>query len=274
MKQMSLGRFNFSLPKEFDLVGRHQSIYHVAVETVPLQDKSPDDLWHKRIEKIKAKKVFSKMLWETEVHPGFPAVFYQEDPSVPRVTLEAQKTLENHLLILKYEGKKGMEKDILRLISITAGGYKKGTSKGFNIGVGSLTSKPSLNEHARIRFKNKALQTEVSIDTQTVGRVSTHHPLDDVSNDIKDLALQGIKLKVLKDKKRTVADFPGFEGLVIFDVPDEEPFFIYTWFFHGEAGGNSFKPKILIKVTGPAKHLEPVTGILENLLNSLHVRSE
>lgn len=272
MKQMSLGRFNFSLPKEFELVGRHQSIYHVAVETLPLQDKSPDDIWHKRIKKIKAKKVSSKMLWETEVHPGFPAVFYQEDPSVPCVTLEAQKTLEDHLLILKYEGKKGMEKDILRLISITAGGYKKGTSKGFNIGVGSLTSKPSLNEHARIRFKNKALQTEVSIDTQTVGRVLNEHPLDDVSNEIKGLALEGIKLKVLKDKKRTVADFPGFEGLVILDAPDEEPIFRYTWFFQGEPK-NSFKPEILITVNGPAKHLESVNEIWENLLKSLHPRS-
>ena len=272
MKLISLGRFNFSLPEEFDLLGRHQSIYHVEVVTIALQDKSPDDLWYKRLEKIKAKNVSSKMLWEREVHPGFPAVFYQVDPSVPSVTLEAQKTLEDHLLILKYEGKKGMEKDILRLISITAGGYKKGIAKGFNIGAGSITSKPSLNEHAFIKFKNKALQTEVSINTQTVGRVLNKHPLDDVSNEVKGLALEGIKLKVLKDKKRTVADFPGFEGRVILDSPDEEPIFRYTWFFQGETG-NSFKPEILIKVIGPAKHIEEVNEIWENLLKSLGLRS-
>lgn len=274
MKPMSLGRFNFSLPKEFELSGRHQSIYGVEVTTEALQDQSPDNLWHKRLERIKTKIAPGEgKLWEKEVSPGFPAVFYQLDPLALSVTVEAQKILKDHILTLKFRGSKGVEDKILQLISFTAEAYKKNAPQGFNVGPGSITGETSVNEHAFIEFENKALQTEVSIDTQTVGRVSTEHPLDDVSNEIKGLALEGIKLKVLKDKKRTVADFLGFEGLVILDAPDEEPIFRYTWFFQGEPE-NSFKPDILITVMGPAKHLESANEIWGNLLKSLHVRSE
>jgi hypothetical protein len=273
MKPLSLGRFNFNLPDEFDLVGRNQSIYHVEIMTIPLKDKSPADLWYKRIEKIKSEIISSKMLWEKEIHPDFPAVFYQTDPTVPSVNMEAQKTLKDHILILKYQGKKNMETDMMRLISIIAGGYQQGITKGFNIGAGSITSKPSVNEHAFIKFKHQALQTEVSINTQTAGRVLNVHPLDDVSNEIKGLALEGIKLKVLIDEKKTVAGLPGFEGHVILDSPEEEPIFRNTWFFQGEQK-NSFKPEILIKMTGPEKHIEAVNEIWIKLLKSIRLRSE
>jgi hypothetical protein len=275
IKQLSLGRFDFCLPIQFELIGRHQSIYFVEIWTNPLQDQSPEILWQLCLTKINDENTFEdstyKITWIGEINPGFPFVFYQPDSEEPTVTLEAQKTIENHLLLFKYDGKKGMEKEILRLISIIADEYQYGIPYGFNVGLGSVTSIPGINEQAFAKFVTENLKTEVSIYTQTVGNILNDKPLDDISNEIKHHKLEGIDLKVLKDNERIVSEFSGFEGLILLDFPNEEPIFRYTWFFQGEKT-NSFKPEILIECTGPASLLDSWHGIWENLLKSFSPR--
>lgn len=273
--QLSLGRFDFSLPEQFELIGRNQSIYFVEVMTQPIKDISSDSLWHLRLDKIRSENTPREQPLVTvlneEMINGLQTVSYQKDPSRQVVTVEAQKAFKDHILILTYEGKKGREKDILRLISITVEGYQIGVHRGFNVGFGSITSIPGLHEHAFANFNDKIKQTELTIENQTVGNVFNEHPLDDISDDIKNFALNGIKIKVLKDNRRSVADLPGFEGLITFDGTDEEPIYRYTWFFQGETA-NSFKPEILIKMTGPTEHLDIANEIWENLLKSFSPR--
>jgi hypothetical protein len=275
LKQWSLGRFNFSLPEQLYLAGRNQSIYEVEVSTVPLENQSADSIWKNHLEKIKSENSSTRypegIIWTKEVNPGFYAVSYQKDTSVHAVTVKGQAVFGDHLLLLKYSGKLGMEDEILRLISITAGGYRVNDAEGFNVGYGSITSEPGINEHAFASFKNDQGKTEVTINTQTPGKYLSDHPLENISHEIKGIEMEGGKLKVLRDDRRTVADFRGYEGLVIVESPDEDPIFRYTWFFQGETG-NAFKPEILIKMIGPSDQLEIVKETWENLLKSLTIR--
>jgi hypothetical protein len=275
LKQWSLGRFDFSLPDQFYPAGRNQSIYGVEVSTSRLQDQSPDTLWQIHLAKIKVDYSSSAhpelFIWIKEVKTGFNAVSYQKDPLVPAVTVDAQENFPDHILQLKCEGQLGRENELLRLITITAGGYKLGVPEGFNVGEGAITSESSVNEHAFASFKNDSLKIEVTIETQTPGKYLNDHPLSDISYEKKSLEKEGVGLKVLKDEKRTVAGFAGHEALIVIDTREDVPNFRYTWFYQGETA-NGFKPEILITMLGQEVNLETVKETWENLLKSLTIR--
>ena len=278
MNQMGFGRFNIVIPEQFQLAGRNQSIYEVDVRTIPIGDRSPDKMWKDRLDTISAEiaasgKTSGKMIWKGEISPGFPAVSYQKKLSVPAATVEAQKRVADYVLLLKYSGELGMEKEMLELLDGTAVGYKPGIPYGFNVGEGSITTELGLYEHAFVSLTDSLLDAEITVNTQTVGNYLNDHPLEDISHDIALFASEGATLKVLINKRRNVAGFDGYEGLVGLDSPDEESIFTYTWFFPGETA-NSFKPEILIKMTGPRRYLDQVKETWENLLKSFSIRKE
>ncbi len=268
MKKWCLGRFDFSLPDEFEPAGRSHSIYHVEAKTIPLNDATAQDRWTDRLREIEA----AQPLHTLEVGVGYPAVFYQANPSMPHlITLEAQRPFDDHVLTLKYEGLKEKEADIKRLIEIAAEGYQPGIASGFCVGVGSITSKPSRNEHAMARFAHVDGKIELAMATQTPGVYLTPHPLDNVEDDIKYLATEGIRLDVLKNEERVVAGLDGFEGRVLMNSPNEEPTLRFTWFYAGVTA-DSFNPEILIEIKGPDANRGAMEAYWEDLLTSFRLR--
>ena len=275
-KQWSVGRFDFSLPEQFILAGRNQSIYTVKAETRQYSDQSPATLWQLYLKKITAENVSQEnpevIVWQEELSPGFNVASYRTDMDLEVITYTAQKAYEDEILVLTCEGKIGFEEDILHLIKFTAQGYKTGVFNGFNVGAGSIISQPSVFEQAFASFENPLLNMEVSFNSQTVGEILNDHPLEDVQFEKKSLSADGIMLNVLQNDKRNLANIPGYEGLVTVDFPEDESVFRYTWFHEG-VPGDSFKPEILVKMSGPAKHLELAGKTWEALLNSFMVRA-
>ena len=277
MKQWSLGRVNFNLPKYFKIINRNHSIYHVEVNTIPINESTADIIWENRLKKIKTINSLAvegdKSINFIESDTDFPIVIYRENPSMPNlITMETQKNLHKHILTLKFQGKSGKEENIKKLFSITSGGYSAESPYGFNIGLGSLNSKPSRNEFASANFKNdKNLDVKISI--KTAGTYLTKHPLDDIEFEIKGLANEGVSLKVIKDEVRTVAGFKGNEGIISLDDGKENSQFRYTWFTPGETA-DSFRPEILIKVHGPLEDIDSFKTIWEDILSSFEIRTE
>ena len=275
MTDWSLGRIDFSIPSQFELRGRSQSIYHVDVTTNLLNGKTSADVWNEKLKKIKAIHVNAtknnEQITIEEIEPGFPVVAYRENASSQLfITVEGQKTVGNSLLSLKYQGRAGKEKDIMNLLSITAEGYQVGVSHGFNVGAGSVTSKPSVNEYARALFK-QVNSVELSVTVKTAGKQLEQQPLEDIDHEIKGLARDDMTLKVLKNEEREVAGFLGYEGHITIEGKDESPQFRFTWFTPGVTA-DSFRPEILIKVHGPVEKIEEFKPIWEKLLKSLRMR--
>lgn len=175
MNKWNLGRLDFSLPEQFEIIGRYQSIYSVIVKTSPLQNTTAVAIWNKRLKEIRsihlANGYSSETLRITEINPGFPAVFYHENSAAPKsVTLEAHKPVPGNVLKLSFTGKIGAKNDMLRLISLTAEDYRPGVWNGFSVGSGSLIGPPSKYEHARATFKDKKTKTVLKIHLHTAGR--------------------------------------------------------------------------------------------------------
>jgi len=277
MKSWSLGRIDFSIPQQYVLSGRTQNIYYVDVSEIPLEGRKPEDVWISKVKEIKAKHIKAGYKEETtqikEMEPSFNVIFYQDNPTSPElVKFEAQKTVGDNLLEMSFEGQAGKESDMLRGLSIIANAYHEGVSYGFNVGTGSITSTPGLNEYARAGFKDQEYGTKINVSTRVATKNLNDHPLDDVKYEIKGLAQDGIKLKVLKNVERVVAGFKGYEGHISLESQNEEPEFRFTWFTPGVTA-DSFKPEILIKVHGPLKDIEAFKVIWEELLKSLKIRS-
>ncbi len=278
MKNWSLGRIDFNLSQQYMLSGRIQNIYYVDVTTTSLAGMNAEDVFRNKIKYIKEQHIKAgnkeKSIQIKEIEPGFNAIFYQENSSSPElVKLEAQKIVNNDLLEMSFEGKAGKENEMLRGISIIAKSYHAGISHGFNVGAGSITSTPGLNEYARASFKEHENKIVLNISSQVATPHLNHHPLQDIEDEIKGLTNDGIILKVIKNEERTVAGFNGYEGLISFNDGKEEPQFRFTWFTPGITA-DSFSPEILIKARGPLKNIDSFKTIWEELLKSLKIRRE
>jgi len=169
MHKWSVGRLDFSLPEQFKLKGRSQSIYHVQVETIPLQGRSAQELWEQRVNQVRTKHLSAGYGLDTfrvtEISPGFSAVFYRANKSMPiAITVEAFKTVPRNILTMKYTGKAGKENGMLRLISLTGDDYRPDIANGFNIGAGSLVSPPSVNERATAGFEESESHMELHVE--------------------------------------------------------------------------------------------------------------
>ena len=278
MKNWSLGRIDFDLSQQYKLLGRNQNIYYVDVTSTSISELKAEEVWRDKVKTIKAKHIKSGNKEETirikEIEPNFKAIFYHTDTSSPElVKLEAQKSVKNSLLEMKFEGKTDKENDMIRGLSIIANAYHTDTPYGFNVGSGSVTSTPGLNEYARATFNDQVHKIDLNISTQVATTHLNQHPLHDIEDEIKGLTNDGIILKVLKNEDRSAAGFKGYEGIISLDDGKEEPQFRFTWFTPGETA-DSFKPEILIKVHGPLKNIDLFKATWEELLNSIKIRRE
>jgi len=276
MEKYSQGRLDYVLPKNFKQKGRDQSIYSVKVKEISLNNKSLLEDWTNRVEQFRLKHLASGNNIDTmsvgEILPGFYYAFYHEDDDLDVITVEAHKLIGDNVLCLKYTGMVGKEKNMLRQVSGPAEGYRPNINRGFNIGEGSLTSGPSINEMTFAVFEDDRGMFELSIRTDTVGSYLNKGPLDNIAYEIEGLRIEGIVLKVEQKGERVVAGFPGEEGLVTFENPKEkEANFKFTWFYTGETA-KAYKPEIRIKLIGKLDDLEVAKKVWTNLMNSITMR--
>ena len=274
----SLGRLDFSLPEQFELKGRNQSIFHIEVATIPLEKVSAKEIWNQRIEQLRVQHVSNGFPLDTftinEIAPDFSIVFYQENKSLHLlVTAEAYKEVGDNILTLKYSGQKGKEDVMREMISLTAADYRPDITNGFNVGAGSLISPPSINEHASATFEDRETRMKLTLYIHTSGPTPSKGPLDSIDDEIKGLGAEGIQLRVIQQVTRKAAGFSGEQGLVEIKSPAQnESGFRYTWFYAGETA-NGFKPEIRIQLNAKPENQESATMIWEKSLDSMKMRS-
>lgn len=278
MKSFSLGRIDISIPSDFSFTGRTQTIYHVDASTIPLTNNTGSEIWTNRLDEIKQEHIKAGNNHDSievqHTSSGLKVVFYNANPGYPDQTfLEAQQDLGDHILSLKYQGKSEKQENMLKLVSIVSDSYTQDIPYGFNIGRGSITSKPSRNEHASAGFVAKTNNIELFITTQTSGKYLSDHPLEDIDHEIEALSKEGVTLKVLKNYKKTIEGFEGYEGRIFVESQSEEPIFRFTWFYSGITA-DSFNPEILIKATGPKKHMDTFNHAWDEIIESLKMRPE
>lgn len=277
MTNWSLGRINFTLSDSLKLTGRNHNIYFVDIKAKTLSDIDSSDYWKGKINSINNKISKSRLtnnLTSIILDSDFFVAFYNDkaiDSDI--IKLEAQKSFDNTILEMSFEGKSGKEDEMLRGIKIITNSFEKSSPYGFNIGNGSITSTPGINEHTRATFKDDNNNIKLEISTQVATQYLNSHPLEDIEHEIKGFALDGITLKVLKNTERTVAGFNGYEGMITLETKDEIPEFRFTWFTPGVTA-DSFKPEIRIKATGPIENIEEFKMIWEIILNSLSIRKQ
>ena len=278
MINWSLGRIDFNLPKQYKLLGRSQNIYYVDVSTTPIEKYNFDDIFNKKLNLIKEQYI--KMgnekdsLQIKDVDEKFRAIFYHDDPTNPNVIkLSALMSLEENILAMNFEGQKGKEDDMIRGISIIANSFHKDIPYGFNVGSGSITSTPGLNEYTHSSFNDPTTGITINISTQVATSNLNNHPLYNIKDEIKGLAEDGVILTVIHNQENTVADLNGHEGHISLDDGKNDTQFRYTWFTQGETA-NSFKPEILIKAQGPLKNMNSFKTTWNTILKSLKIREK
>lgn len=158
------------------------------------------------------------------------------------------------------------------MISLTAEDYRPDSAHGFNVGVGSLVSPPSINEHASATFETCEDHVQLTVYTHTVGSTPSKSPLDNIDDEIKGLGAEGIKLKVVRHETRQVAGFSGEQALVELKDPAQNlSGFRYTWFYPGETA-NGVKPLIRIQLNGSKEFEKQATMVWNRLMDSMSMR--
>jgi len=275
MKNWSLGRLDISLPEQFKIIGRNQSIYQLQVDTIPLQGKSAQELWDERVNYVRNEHIANGYSLDTfkvtEISPGFSAVFYKGNQSMPfLVTVEAYKPVPGHIFKMKFTGEEGKEDVMLRGISLTADDYRSAIENGFNIGAGSLVSPPSVNESASATFEDNVNHMRLRVYLHTAGSRLSKGPMHNIDEEIKGLGAEGIKLRVLHRRSRKAAGFSGEDALVELKGP-MLPGLRYTWFYAGETA-NSFKPEIRIQMKSAIENQEEATAVWNLIIDSMKMR--
>lgn len=268
-----LGRLTIDIPEGFVPTGRSSSMWHVDLSTLDLEGRMPDDLWEDRIERLKSDVAPAtdedEAVDTLRVEPGMLAVVYMSDPSDPDlITVEAQKPYGTHVLRLRFEGLAEKRADIFRLLGNAAGSYEPGSTEGFCIGHGSILGKPSVNEFALMTLEHPETGIEFSIQSQTAGPHLSEHPLADIENEIRMMRPEGISLEVLKESRREVGGWDGYEGWVRMEEVGEEPMLRFTWFYPGSSA-DSRNPEIRIKAFAPAESRDELEASWEAVLNSV-----
>lgn len=268
-----LGRLTVNIPEGFVPTGRSSSMWHVDLATLDLDGRTPDDLWEDRIGRLESDVAPAagedEALDTLRIEPGMQAVVYVSDPSDPDlITVEAQKPYGTHVLRLRFEGLAEKRADILRLLGNAAGSYEPGSTEGFCIGHGSVVGKPSVNEFALMTLEHPEAGIELSIQSQTAGPHLSEHPLADIENEIRTMRSEGVFLEVLKDARRQIGRWDGYEGWVRMEAVTEEPALRTTWFYPG-ISADSRNPEIQIKAFAPVESRELHEAAWEAVLNSM-----
>lgn len=279
MNQYSLARLDYSLPSEFELIGRQQSLSRVQAATFPINDKTLEQIWREHVDQIRKDQISKELPTDTittgEISSGFPIVFYFANSAVPhRVTAEAYRLVGKDILRLKFTGTKGKEDNIKHLFTIISNDYRSEIPNGFNLGAGSIIGEASVNEGSTVSLKNVETQCHLTIYTQTAGSNLNTGPTDNIEEEIEGLSEEGIKLEMLQQQEKAVAGLGGEEAIISIEDPDSNTTMLrYTWFYAGETT-NAFKPEILVKMSCPRSEQKQAEEIWSELIDSLKVRNQ
>jgi hypothetical protein len=279
-----VGRFQFTLPDGFAAAGRSQSIYSVDVRTVPIPPSGPDEIWKQEMIRIRGlaapEGVDTTVLSTPRLGPTVSAVWYHPNPARKELlALDAAKPFRDHVLQLSRGADlRGMtnrpteqrdaQATVERLVGNVIGAYVPQTNRGFCIGFGAITSKPSRSEQSLISFAHRSLpDIGIRFQTRTVATPDAT-TYSDLHEEARFAGVTGSQLTVLSEGNRLVAGFSGKE-IRILVTPRGGPAFVrFTWHF----GGGPFKgdaPAIDILGSSPAQHRALLESAWDTLLQSM-----
>jgi hypothetical protein len=255
------------------VTGRSQSIYAVAVSTVPLPPGGIQTLWNSRLAKVHPIAVPNQSEKDNtgtfELLPGTRAVWYLRDPASPRVrNIEAAKISGEFAVLANTSGETGKESIVEDLVRIVMNSYAPATSAGFCVGNGALTSAPSSEEESLISLTHKKIKDfQIAFSTRVVSRPDTR-TYSDVDEERELAESNGGSLSVIREQKRTVAGLEGKEISISVNSPGEPPSVRFTWHFAG-VPQNSFKPMINIVGSAPLPEQAQLQNVWDSLLQSI-----
>lgn len=279
-----IGRFQFTVPEGMAAGGRSQSISTVDVSTAPLPPGGAKVLWKERVARISAlttppgaPRSVARMF---QLQTAVPGIWYFRSRDSPNLlALEAIKEFPDHALIVNRGAdldapqrqiilQGGSEAIVETLVKNIINAYVPASPRGFCVGYGSITTKPSRNEETNIVLQHRALPgVEIRIRTRTVAEPDTQ-TYSNLSEESDLATATGSQMTVLRDAPRVVAGLPGKEMRVSVTPPDESPFVRFTWHFTG-VPRRADQPAIDIVGTAQASHVAELEPAWESLLSSV-----
>ncbi len=268
-----IGRFTFSVPADLPDMGRTQSIYTVDVKTEANSPMDSNSFWHARMAKIRSmqppKDVPTALFRSVDLEPGAPAVWFYASPDLPsELTLEAMRDFGNHRLLLSSSSTADQQSANESLLRNVIQAYRPGSTSGFCVGYGSITSEPSENESTLLTMSDHEPKgVSVRIGTETVGSPD-NKSYSSLDEEKRVLRANGGQLLSSSQKPRAVAGLNGVEIKVEASSPGDPSFARYTWHFPG-VPDDAYRPSINVVAFGPLTRVAKVAAAYETVLQSL-----
>jgi len=277
-REHRIGRFRFLLPAALVVQGRSQSIYRAEAGTVAIPPGTADAWWAAKLATLRRGKrpagVADIIIRPLAVPaPEMRGVLHYAGPDTPELqTVLVMKPFADHLVHISRQTEADGVPEIEKMVLGTIASYVPGGREGFDIGHGSLTSVPGVNEQARIAFRHASLpKLELDFDTRTVRAPEKEDPLAGVEQDQQRLAAAGQTLTVLRNQRRSVAGLPGMEGrLLLKAIPPADSLLRYSWSHPGVAALPT-APAIMVVASAPQRDQAALEAAWEQLLGSLQL---
>lgn len=272
-REHRIGRFQFTLGSTLLPRGRYQSIYGVEVSTVAAAPGQATLLWAERLAALrsgpKPPGAAERILRGFELLPAVPAVLYHETPDNPGlVTLLAGKPFGDHLLLVARSADVAAAANLEKLVRGVVLGYRPAGQQGFDVGFGTLTSEPGVNEEARLTLTHAALpEFDIRFDSHNVREPERADPLQDFEQDRQRLA-GGVALSLLRNQPRRAAGLEGREGWVQFAYKTGENSLRLSWSYPGVAG-QATTPAIMIVATARQQDRPALAAAWDMMLGSM-----
>jgi hypothetical protein len=282
-----IGRFQFQVGLPLVLAGRRQSIYQIAVSTLPLSPDAPAaEVWRQRLASIRkgvqpavaaapvARSGVDPVIRTFDLDPGVWAVLYYGDlRDKSNVTLEIMKPFEGHALRLVREmtaARADAGAATGPLYRAVVAGYVPDSRRGFCIEHGALESEVSEYEETEIGFVHPQLAgLGLSFGSDSVYAPDPRDPIDFVEEERKLLmASGGLEVVILLNERRTVAQLQGVEQRIRLAAGTGKPLVRFTWRFPGTSRKAS-EPEIMLKGTASAEDQAELEAVWEPFLRSI-----
>jgi hypothetical protein len=263
-------------PENFTFAGQGQSIYTVDVSTVALPPAGAQAIWSQHVAQIEALPkppgVAAVIRRSFQLAPGVSAVWYHRNSGTAGlIALDAMKSYPSHALMLSRGADLSVksatvdpEALVEKLETNIINAYVPQTGRGFCVGFGAITSKPSVNEHASVDFNDPSdSETHIQFETRTVTEPDTT-----TFSSLAEETAMGAPMNVLKEGARVVAGLSGKEIRISVAHAPAEGFVRFTWHFSGEAG-SSDRPAIDIVGAAPLPRRARLESAWESFLSSV-----
>lgn len=266
-----LGRFGFTLPEGWAVVGREQKIYRSRVSDDLRAGAAvlPGLSATMRVLRsdLPAGDPLLREFTIDGVGPG--AWFGLGDPNSPsrRVVLLAGNADSGvRMEALATQGKEAQAQEGLRQL---AAGYRPGARSGFCLPQGAFQVDPGRNESTRLAAANPRLPgAELRFSTNAVSTPRTDGPLADPAADAQAMAGSGSSLKPLGQTERQVGGLAGRDARAELQEPRKAPTLVYRFFYAGQPA-SATAPEVIIALDGPASAKGALDAAWNQLLDSV-----